>query len=68
MHLQDPNKCELHGTVQKRIQCYGIRINCESNHVRFLIIQILITTVLAQLVQNTRLMLGLGGYSASVHK
>lgn len=50
------------------MQWYNIRINCESNQVSFLIIQILITTVLAQLVQNTRLMLGLGGYSASVHK
>lgn len=54
--------------IQKRVEWYNIRINCENNHVGSLIIQILITTVLAQLVQNTRLMLGLGGYSASVHK
>lgn len=45
-----------------------MRINYKSNHVGYLIIQVLIVTPLAQLAQNTRLMLGMGGYSASVPK
>lgn len=54
--------------TQNRSWWLNIRINYKNNHVSYLIIQILIATPLAQLVQNTRLMLGMGGYSAAVPK
>lgn len=54
--------------TQDRSWWLNMRINYKSNHIRYLIIQILIITLLAQLVQNTRLMLVMGEYSASVPK
>lgn len=54
--------------AQDRRWWLNMRINYKSNHVGYLITQVLIVTPLAQLAQNTRLMLGMGGYSASVPK
>lgn len=54
--------------TQDRSWWLNMRINYKSNHICYLIIQILIMTLLAQLVRNTRLMLEMGGYLASVPK
>lgn len=54
--------------TQDRSWWLNMRVNYKSNHICYLIIQILITTLLAQLLWNTRLMLEMGGYLTSVPK